>query len=90
MLDPVILFVHIIATLPRLVGPGGIRSVARVLLNLSSKNSKPFLAFSKSQEKFIEVFRFDQRLGGPSPIFKTWRVNRKNVDAIRENRSSIV
>ena len=56
----------------------------------SSKNSQPFLAFSESQEEFIEMFRIDQRLDGHSPIFKAWRVNRKNVDAIRENRSSIV
>ena len=59
-----------------------IRSVARVF--------PAFLAFSESQEEFIEVFRIDQRLDGHSPIFKTWRVNRKNVGAIRENRSSIV
>jgi hypothetical protein len=51
------------------LGPGGIRSVARVF-----KKLKVFLAFSESQEEFIEVFRIDQRLGGHSPIFKTWRV----------------
>ena len=81
----VILFVHILVTLPRLVGPGAIRSVARVFKELPA-----LLAFSESQEEFIEVFRIDQRLDGHSPILKTWRVNRKNVGAIRENRSSIV
>ena len=85
-LIPSVLFVHIMVTLRASWVPAqSVRSPESC-----KSNSKPFLAFSKSQEKSIEVFRFDQRLDGHSPIFKTWRVNRKNVGAIRENRSSIV
>jgi len=36
----------------------------------------------------MEVFRFDQRLGGPSPMFKTWRV--KSKECGRHSRELVV
>ena len=67
MRDLVILFVHIIATLARLLGPGGIRSL--VAESVSVRRQKPIVGDSCSREsknyREVEVLKSPGHLSPP-------------------------
>ena len=78
MRELVILFVHAIATLARLLGPGGIRSNLRIL-EVTEIKTVPYIPLSHPSE---EPQRFTQRLNRLSGILeaRNWRLGRAKAN----------